>query len=85
MSRLEDTIGQQGLVWTQRTLITVYASVMAVMVAGCCFRVLQIPCQVKSIKRGDNCLHFAPAATAAARSSVGISDCRNTTTQICFL
>ena len=48
-------------------------------------RLLQIPCQVKSIKRGDNCPHFAPAATAAARSSVGISDCRNTTTQICFL
>ena len=38
MSQLEDTGGQHGLVWTQRTLITVYASVMAVMVAAGCSR-----------------------------------------------
>ena len=80
MSQLEDTGGQHGLVWTQRTLITVYASVMAVMVAA---GGAAAPDPVPS--EGNQERRQLSALCSAARSSVGISDCRNTTAQICFL
>ena len=81
MSQLEDTGGQHGLVWTQRTLITVYASVMAVMVAaGGAAAPDPVPSEGNQERR-----QLSALCSAAARSSVGISDCRNTTAQICFL